>query len=105
IETGHGRPAGRQDPLCGSAWPAGSLWHQVQGLSFTGSRRPADTAALDAGSIDVARMFTTQGIIQTKGWVVLKDDQHLVAGQHLIPIVRKAVLTSAISKALNAVSQ
>src|SRR5699024_1192692 len=85
-------------------------FEEVYGIKFKGFRSldpggPLTTAALDAGSIDVARMFTTQGIIQAKGWVVLKDDKHLVAGQHLIPIVREAVLTPAISKALNAVSQ
>lgn len=82
---------------------------QVYGIKFKNFRSldaggPLTQSALGSGAIDVARMFTTQGIIAAKGWVLLKDDRDLVPAQNLIPIVRKAVLTPQIRKALDAVS-
>lgn len=82
---------------------------KVYGLHFKAFRAldaggPLTVAALQNGSIDVARMFTTQGIIDANNWVVLKDDKDLVLAQNLVPIVRKDVLTPKIRKALNAVS-
>jgi osmoprotectant transport system substrate-binding protein len=82
---------------------------QVYGVQFAGFKSldaggPLTTGALSSGAIDVARMFTTEGIIQAKGWVVLKDDKHLVPADNIIPVVRKAILTPTIRKALNAVS-
>ncbi len=83
---------------------------QVYGLQFKGFKSldaggPLTTGALESGTIDVARMFTTEGIIQAKGWVVLKDDKHLVPADNIIPVVRKAVLTDMIRKALNSISK
>lgn len=65
---------------------------------------PVTTGALENGSIDVARMFTTQGVIDARGWVVLEDDKELNPAQNLVPVVRKEVLTDTIRDALNAVS-
>jgi len=65
---------------------------------------PVTTGALQNGDIDVARMFTTQGVIDARGWVVLDDDKELSPAQNLVPIVRKDVLTGRIRSALNAVS-
>ena len=82
----------------------------VYGIVFS-SFRPLDSAgpltqgALESGAIDVARMYSTQGVIQAKGWVLLKDDKRLVPAENLLPVVRKAVLTPAIHKALDAISK
>lgn len=65
---------------------------------------PVTTGALENGSIDVARMFTTQGVIDARGWVVLEDDKELNPAQNLVPVVRKEVLNDTIRDALNAVS-
>ena len=65
---------------------------------------PVTTGALQNGSIDVARMFTTQGVIDARGWVVLEDDKELNPAQNLVPVVRREVLDDRIRSALDAVS-
>lgn len=82
---------------------------QVYGIQFRNFRAldaggPLTQSALAGGAIDVARMFTTQGIIADRGWVLLRDDKHLVPAQNILPVVRKAALTPAIRQALDAVS-
>jgi osmoprotectant transport system substrate-binding protein len=82
---------------------------KVYGIQFKSFRSldaggPLTQGALASGAVDVARMFTTQGVIADRGWVLLKDDKNLVPAQNLVPVVRKSVLTPAIRKALNAVS-
>jgi osmoprotectant transport system substrate-binding protein len=50
--------------------------------------------ALEAGSIDVALLFSTSGIIADKGWVLLADDKHMLAADNVVP-----VLTTDVSDA------
>lgn len=81
----------------------------VYGLTFKRFRAldaggPLTVAALAGGDIDAARMFTTQGIIDAKGWVVLKDNKNLVLPQNIVPIIRKNVLTDKVRDALNDIS-
>jgi osmoprotectant transport system substrate-binding protein len=47
--------------------------------------------ALEAGSIDVALLFSTSGIIADKGWVLLDDDKHMLAADNVTPVVTKEV--------------
>lgn len=82
---------------------------EVYGLDFEAFRAldaggPLTVGALSSGDIDVARMFTTQGVIDARGWVVLEDDKELVSAQNLVPVVREEVLNEKIRSALNAVS-
>lgn len=82
---------------------------QVYGLEFKTFRSldaggPLTVGALANGDIDVALMFTTQGVIGARGWVVLRDDKGMISAQNLVPVVREAVLTPTIRDALNAVS-
>lgn len=65
---------------------------------------PLTQGALSSGAIDVARMFTTQGVIDERGWILLKDDKNLVPAQNIVPVARKAALTDEIRGVLNAVS-
>lgn len=65
---------------------------------------PLTQGALQSGAIDVARMFTTQGVIAQRGWVLLKDDKNLVPAQNIVPVARQAVLTDKIRNVLNAIS-
>lgn len=65
---------------------------------------PVTTGALENGDIDVARMFTTQGVIDARGWVVLEDDKELNPAQNLVPVARAEVLNDTIREALNEVS-
>jgi osmoprotectant transport system substrate-binding protein len=65
---------------------------------------PVTTGALENGDIDVARMFTTQGVIDARGWVVLEDDKELNPAQNLVPVARAEVLNDTIRSALNEIS-
>lgn len=47
---------------------------------------PLTVAALDGGEIDVAILFSTDGTIADKGWVVLTDDKGLVNADNIVPI-------------------
>ena len=81
----------------------------VYGLSFADFRSldaggPLTVAALEDGEIDVALMFTTQGIIAEKGWVSLEDDMNLQPAENIVPAIRTDVLTPEIEQTLNAVS-
>lgn len=65
----------------------------VYGIEF-GEFKPLDVAgpltvtALESGDIDVARLFSSQGIIAEKGWVLLEDDKGLNPAQNISPVVR-----------------
>jgi osmoprotectant transport system substrate-binding protein len=65
---------------------------------------PLTVSALKKGDIDVARVFTTQGVIADEGWVVLEEDKLLEPAQNLIPIGRKDAVTDQVSQALNALA-
>lgn len=65
----------------------------VYGIEF-GEFKPLDVAgpltvaALESGDIDVARLFSSQGIISANGWVLLEDDRGLNPAQNIAPVVR-----------------
>lgn len=69
----------------------------VYGLNFA-EFKPLDAAgaitiaALEGGEIDVALLFSTQGIIAQKGWVALEDDKGLNPAENLVPAIRTEVL-------------
>ncbi len=69
----------------------------VYGLNFA-EFKPLDAAgaitiaALEGGEIDVALLFSTQGIIAQKGWVALEDDKGLNPAENLVPAIRTDVL-------------
>jgi len=65
---------------------------------------PLTANALEGGDIDVARVFTSQGVIAANDWVVLEDDQGLFPAENLIPVIREDALTDEVREALNAVS-
>jgi osmoprotectant transport system substrate-binding protein len=65
---------------------------------------PLTTEALANGDIDVGRFFTSQGIIDARGWVVLDDDKDLSPAQNIIPIIRKQDSSAKIDDALNRLS-
>ncbi len=53
---------------------------------------PLTVAALEGGEIDVAILFSTDGIIADKGWVVLEDDRGLINADNIIPVTSRAVV-------------
>ena len=60
--------------------------------------------ALENGDVDMALLFSTQGIIAEKGWVVLEDDMTLQGSDNLIPLIRSDKVDADVEVALHAVS-
>lgn len=65
---------------------------------------PLTTEALLSGQIDVARMFTTQGVIDAEGLVVLEDPENTTPAQQIVPVIREEVLTEAVRDTLDELS-
>jgi osmoprotectant transport system substrate-binding protein len=66
---------------------------------------PLTTGALDSGDIQIALLFSSQGIIAQKGWIILADDKKLQPVDNLVPVVRTEIAkTPGVSEALNKVS-
>jgi osmoprotectant transport system substrate-binding protein len=61
--------------------------------------------ALDSGDVDMALLFSTQGVIAEKGWVVLEDDKTLQGSDNVVPLVRKDTVDSKAQRALDEVSK
>ena len=53
---------------------------------------PLTVAALDGGEIDVAILFSTDGVVAEKGWVVLEDDKDLINADNIVPITNDEVV-------------
>ncbi len=65
----------------------------VYGLTFAEFKAldvggPLTVAALESGDIDVGVLFTTDGVIAAKGFVLLDDDQGLNPAENIVPAVR-----------------
>ncbi len=58
-------------------------------LDFGG---PLTVAALDEGEIDVALLFSTDGTIADKGWVVLVDDKGLFNADNITPVLSQELI-------------
>ena len=82
---------------------------KTYGITFK-SFKPLDVggaqtvAALKAGAVQVALLFSTDPVITDNGWVPLEDDKHLQNADIITPVVRTAVLNDEISTLLNGIS-
>lgn len=84
----------------------------VYGLSFA-DFKPLDVggaltvAALEEDAIQVALLFTSDGVIAAKGFVLLEDDKGLQPAENLTPVIRQEIVDAygdALVDALNGVS-
>ena len=64
----------------------------------------ATITALEGGAIDVGLLFSTDGTIADKGFVVLEDDQGLQAADNITPLVSSDILDGEIETLLDEVS-
>ncbi|MCQ3803312.1 MAG: ABC transporter substrate-binding protein [bacterium] len=69
----------------------------VYGLTFAEFKPldvggPLTVAALDGGDVDVGVLFTTDGVIAAKGFVLLEDDQGLNPAENIVPAVRMDIV-------------
>ncbi|HYI62017.1 MAG TPA: glycine betaine ABC transporter substrate-binding protein [Acidimicrobiales bacterium] len=73
--------------------------------------RPLDTggpntvAALEAGDIDIALLFSSNGAIAANDWVALEDDQGLQQAENFVPAIRTEATSDDIAAVLDAVSE
>lgn len=84
----------------------------VYGLDFA-EFKPLDiggaltVAALEGDEIQVALLFTSDGVIAAKGFVLLEDDKGLQPAENLTPVIRQEIIDAYgddLVDALNAVS-
>jgi osmoprotectant transport system substrate-binding protein len=63
----------------------------VYGVDLTAGFQALETGAiadsLEAGAIDIALLFSTSAIIADRGWVLLEDDQGMLAADNVVPVV------------------
>ncbi|MEY2454489.1 MAG: osmoprotectant transport system substrate-binding protein [Acidimicrobiaceae bacterium] len=73
--------------------------------NFQALEPSAVAAALDAGSIDVALLFSTDGRIVANNYVLLQDDKKMLAADNVIPVGKKDLTSNAeLVTAVNAIS-
>lgn len=53
---------------------------------------PLTVAALEGGAIDVALLFTSDGVIAAKGFVLLEDDMNLQPADNIVPVVHGDII-------------
>lgn len=56
-------------------------------------------AALDSGTIKIGLLFSTDGRIKAKDYVLLEDDKHMLAADNVVPVVSKTLGTTPGLKA------
>lgn len=82
---------------------------RTYGLSFKSFKAldaggPISKAALEKGDVDVALIFTSDGVIAAKDFVVLEDDKHLQNADNLVPMIRASAASDDIVSLLNEIS-
>jgi glycine betaine/choline ABC-type transport system substrate-binding protein len=65
---------------------------EVYGVDMSGSFQALEAGqitveALRAGEIDVANLFSTSPVIADEGWVLLEDDQGMLAADNIVPVL------------------
>ena len=92
-----------QRPLCliGLKETYGLEFKEVKKLDSGG---PLTKDALEKGEIDVGLIFTSDGAVAARGFVVLEDDKNLQPPDNVVPIVRTDVLEGDLEALLNSIS-
>lgn len=99
-----GPPECPERPLCLPGY------EETYGLDFAEFRAldaggPITAEALEQGEIDVALLFTTDGVIAANDWVLLEDDEGLQPAENIVPVIRAEVNDDAATAALDSVSE
>ena len=67
--------------------------YELDNLQFEGIAEGAvRISALENGDVDVATLFSTQPVINEKGFVPLEDDQGLTAAENIVPVVSDEIV-------------
>lgn len=91
-------------PLCaiGLKDTYGVEFQEIRKLDAGG---PLTKNALDKGDVDVAVLFTSDGAVADRGFVMLEDDKKLQPVENVVPVIRDDVVTDEIEDLLNAISE
>ncbi|MDQ4069421.1 MAG: ABC transporter substrate-binding protein [Actinomycetota bacterium] len=65
---------------------------------------PLSKAALEGGDVDVALIFSSDGAIAARNFVVLEDDKKLQNADNVVPIISTETATDDVRQVLNRVS-
>jgi osmoprotectant transport system substrate-binding protein len=65
---------------------------------------PLTVTALKDGTIQLARLFSSDPAIKKNDFLVLEDDKHIQPPGNVVPVARDAAINDAITKVLNKVS-
>jgi osmoprotectant transport system substrate-binding protein len=65
---------------------------------------PLSKNALANGDVDVALIFSSDGAIPARNFVVLEDDKRLQNADNVVPVIRKQAATDEVKSVLNRVS-
>ncbi len=69
---------------------------EVYGLDMSGNFEPLDpglvATSLTEGAIDVGLLFSTDGRIASEGWVLLEDDQNMLAADNVFPVLSQELV-------------
>ena len=69
---------------------------RVYGVDLSGGFTPLDSAlvadALEAGEVQVGVLFSTSGRIADEGWVLLEDDEGMLAADNVVPVLSDEVM-------------
>lgn len=90
-------------PLClqGLKSTYGLDFKEVKKLDSGG---PLTKDALEKGDIDVGLIFTSDGAVAARGFVILEDDKHLQPAENLVPAVRTEVVKGNLQAILDSIS-
>lgn len=73
--------------------------------AFTALEPGAIPDALEAGEIDIALLFSTDSRIVTNDWVLLEDDQDMLAADNVVPVVSTELAdTEGLTELVDSVS-
>jgi osmoprotectant transport system substrate-binding protein len=73
--------------------------------TFQALETAAIAPALDAGSIDIAVLFSTDGRIAANNYVLLQDDKHMLAADNVVPVAKKDIASNPeVASAVNAIT-
>src|SRR5437868_6678705 len=82
---------------------------KTYGLKFK-SFKPLDSGgplsknALANGDVDIALIFSSDGAVAARNFVILEDDKHLQDADNIVPVIRTPKLTGEITDVWNSIS-
>lgn len=77
---------------------------EFERIVVTDTGGPVTVAALRSGEIQVADLFSTSAMIESNGFVGLKDDKNMFPAQNIVPLAAAGALSEREKRAINEVS-